>query len=140
MNDPMQRRSVSVTFIAIAACAVVLALTAACAPATGNGPQLNTPGAEQSVQVDPAGEQADAVAGIPAKIESTETQAGALPDGQSLLETRCAQCHLVQSLEQNQKSRLDWEKSLKQMEMMGVRLDDTEKGILLDYLAAAGKD
>jgi hypothetical protein len=40
-------------------------------------------------------------------------------------------------LEKEKKSRSGWEKTLEQMEALGVHLEDTEKAILLDYLATS---
>jgi hypothetical protein len=38
---------------------------------------------------------------------------------------------------QIKKPRAEWEKTLAQMEAMGVHLDNSEKAVLLDYLALA---
>jgi hypothetical protein len=62
-----------------------------------------------------------------------------IQDGQSLLEAHCSQCHLTHSLDQVEKSRGEWEMDLKKMETFGVRLGDSEKTILLDYLTDGNK-
>jgi cytochrome c5 len=75
---------------------------------------------------------------------TTETlplsQATPAPDGSAILEDRCARCHAAQWLAEIEGSRLEWEKVLVRMEMKGLRLSDTEKDVLLDYLAAAGRE
>jgi hypothetical protein len=60
-------------------------------------------------------------------------------DGPSLLKSRCAQCHITRSLEQIKKSQAEWETTLAKMETMGVHLDEAEKVVLVEYLAAADK-
>jgi len=60
-------------------------------------------------------------------------------DGLSIIESRCTQCHVAQQLKQIKKPRSEWEKTLAQMEMMGVHLSDSERGALFNYLAVADK-
>jgi hypothetical protein len=55
-------------------------------------------------------------------------------DGRSILTEHCGQCHETQWIEQNQKTRSNWEKTLTQMEAKGAQLDAGEKAILLNYL------
>lgn len=69
--------------------------------------------------------------------ESVEYQVTSQEDGRSLLESLCAQCHIPQLLMQVKKERIEWEKTLAQMEAVGVHLSDDEREILLDYLTAA---
>lgn len=71
--------------------------------------------------------------------EAAATQVTPREDGRYLLENHCTQCHVIQLLESIEKPLSEWEESLAQMEEMGVRLDDSEKDILLQYLAGAGK-
>ena len=82
------------------------------------------------IQVDP-GEP------ISSPTEPITTLAAPEPDGPSLLARYCARCHIAQQLEQIQKTRGEWEKTLGQMENMGVTLSNSERVILLNYLAAA---
>ena len=64
-------------------------------------------------------------------IPSAET---ALQEGQLLLQTRCAQCHPLQKILQVKRTRIEWEEMLKNMESFNVKINDTEKKVLLDYL------
>lgn len=72
---------------------------------------------------------------IPSTRVPLASQSVSLQDGPSLLERHCAQCHPTQGLEKTQKSYAEWEKTLSHMETMGVHLDESEKTILLKYLA-----
>jgi hypothetical protein len=71
--------------------------------------------------------------------EPVVTQEMSINDGRPILENICAQCHLVQSLLEIKKSRIEWEGVLQQMEIMGVHLSENEKVTLLDYLATSEK-
>ena len=66
--------------------------------------------------------------------EAADYQIAPLQDGKSLLESRCARCHLVDTLEQMEKSRDEWEGILAQMERIGVQISDREEAVLLDHL------
>lgn len=48
-------------------------------------------------------------------------------------------CHVPEWFDQIEKSPAEWEAVLERMKLLGVQLSDTEKDILLDYLAAADK-
>jgi cytochrome c5 len=54
--------------------------------------------------------------------------------GPSIMETHCSECHVIQVLEQNSKSRSDWEITLEKMGDFGLQLSQEEQDILLDYL------
>ncbi len=58
----------------------------------------------------------------------------ALQEGPSLLQTRCTQCHPLQTIRQVKQTRTEWEKTLSKMESFNVKISDTEKKVLLDYL------
>ena len=60
-----------------------------------------------------------------------------IPDGPSIIASRCTKCHAAQLLNQTEKQRAEWELTLAQMDRMGVHLSDSEKDILLDYLTAS---
>ena len=66
-----------------------------------------------------------------APTSSPET---ALEEGQLLLQTRCTQCHPLQKILQVKKTRTEWENALSKMESFNVKISDTEKKVLLDYL------
>ncbi len=63
----------------------------------------------------------------------------ALQEAQSLLQTRCTQCHSVQKVLQAKKTRAEWEKTLSAMVSAGAKISDTEKRALLDYLTVVAK-
>jgi hypothetical protein len=59
----------------------------------------------------------------------------ALLEGQLLLQTQCTQCHPLQQILQVKKTRTEWENALSKMESFNVKISDTEKKVLLDYLS-----
>jgi cell division protein FtsW (lipid II flippase) len=79
---------------------------------------------------------------IPAEVGSSNlsTQAPtpssemALQEGPLLLQTRCTQCHPLQKILQVKKTRTEWEETLTKMESLNVKINDTEKKVLLDFL------
>lgn len=93
--------------------------------------QANTTVVVEEDQIEPG--TGDEGGPIPT-TEPTGFQVESQQDGAALLKSRCSQCHVIQRLEQFKKSRSGWELALKQMEALGVRLNDEEKGVLLDYL------
>jgi cytochrome c5 len=74
--------------------------------------------------------QIQATAHTPASPEPAATQETP-PDGASLLESHCGQCHVPQWLEKMHKPRAEWEKIVVQMEAIGVQLSDSEEAVLL---------
>ena len=60
----------------------------------------------------------------------------ALQEGPLLLETRCTQCHSLETVLQIKKTRAEWERTLSQMESLNVKISDSEKKVLLDYLTS----
>jgi hypothetical protein len=74
---------------------------------------------------------------ISSTAEPVESPVLLQKEGPSLLEFHCTQCHMTQALKKFKKSRSEWEMTLTQMEEFSGHLDDTEKIILLDYLAPA---
>ena len=66
-----------------------------------------------------------------APTSSSET---ALQEGPLLLQTRCTQCHSLEKVLQVKKTRVEWEETLSKMESFNVKISDSEKKVLLDYL------
>ena len=124
-----------VLFVITLAVIFVLFAAGSFYPATAK--QTNTPSVVGDAQVEPDEFQVDTHTLISPTVEPAVSQMTPLPDGASLLEKHCAQCHITKSLKQTEKPRLDWEKTLRQMEAMGVRLSDIEKDVLLNYLTPA---
>jgi hypothetical protein len=57
-----------------------------------------------------------------------------LQEGPLLLQTRCTQCHSLETVLQVKQSRAEWEATLSKMEGFNVKISDSEKKVLLDYL------
>lgn len=135
----MRPRFLLISMIYSTILAVFAVLLAACSTPASTVKQTEAP---SNIWEKPAGRaeaQADAGTNISTVTEPVALQETPAQDGPALLEQHCAQCHLVQSLQQLRKSRSDWEKALAQMEKMGVQLDENEKLNLLNYLSTAGE-
>ncbi len=61
---------------------------------------------------------------------------GSAPDGKSLLQDRCTECHSLSRVEQAEKTRDEWETSIDRMVAKGAVLNSEERAVLLDYLEA----
>ena len=57
-------------------------------------------------------------------------------DGNSLLEDRCTECHTLSRIENAEKTRDEWTRSVDRMVSLGAELNSEEREILLDYLEA----
>ena len=121
--------------ITIPILAATLVLLAACSGTSSSAMQINTPSAVQVTPLIHVEAQLDTGTPVPAAIEPAVSQVPPMQDGTAFLEQHCAKCHLVQWLQQIKKPRSEWEKTLAQMEGMGVHLDGNEKVDLLDYLS-----
>ena len=135
----MRPRYIFVTLIFVTVVAAILVLLATGPMHSGIDTKLEAASDSREVLVERVEIQVDAGALISATTEPLVSQMPPLQDGPSLLEHHCAKCHLVQSLQQTKKARAEWERTLAQMEGMGVHLEDTEKVNLLDYLSEAEK-
>lgn len=67
--------------------------------------------------------------------EPPASSAAAPLDGPALLQAKCTRCHVISFFDEMKKTRSEWEWALKMMRVMGVKLEDSEKKILIDYLA-----
>ncbi len=101
--------------------------------------KINPQSGARDVPVESVEVQDDGGAFISSTIEPPANEVTLLQDGPSLLESHCARCHSTQRITHIKKSYAEWEKALAQMEAMGVHLDESEKVVLLNYLAAADK-
>ena len=122
-------------FSAIIIAAILMPQAAGSFPPSTGTPVNSSP--DQVAPAERAGVQVDARPLIPATPAPFVTQVRSSNDGPAILNRYCTQCHPAQSLNQIEKTRVEWEKTLAQMEAMGLRLDDPEKAVLLDYLAAS---
>ena len=57
-------------------------------------------------------------------------------DGQKLLEQRCTVCHNLDRVYKAKKDRSGWEKTVARMTSRGAKLDDDERGTVIDHLAS----
>lgn len=55
---------------------------------------------------------------------------------ETLLDTRCAECHPLARVTSAKKDRAEWEATVERMIGKGARLSEDEKKVLVDYLAA----
>jgi cytochrome c5 len=135
----MRPRDLLVTIIFVTFFSVSIVLTTGCSVSLKTATQTNSTSVVINDLVKSDDLQIDAATANPTDKKSAEIQVTPPQDGHFLLENHCSQCHLTQTLEQNKKSRADWEKILEKMEKLGVQLDDAEKVMLIDYLAASDK-
>jgi len=57
-------------------------------------------------------------------------------DGETLLQERCTQCHGLDRVTSQEKTRAEWEQTVEDMIDQGAELNEDEKTVLVDYLAA----
>ena len=137
MKRTMRPRFLLISMIYSTILAVLAVLLAACSTPTSTVKQTE---AQSNIWEKPAGRaeaQVDAGTNFSTVTEPAAPQETPAQDVPALLERHCAQCHLVQSLQQFERSRSDWEKALAEMGKMGVQLDEAEKLNLLNYLSTA---
>lgn len=135
----MRSRHFLVTTIFGAVFAVILVLLASCSAPANSATPVDTPPDVRDVLVEDVASQVDAGARVSATTEPATSQATPMQDGLALLKSHCSGCHVIAWFDQIEKPRAEWEKVIDKMEAMGVRLSDTEKDILVDYLAVAEK-
>jgi mono/diheme cytochrome c family protein len=63
-------------------------------------------------------------------------QVRATAEGKALFESRCSRCHEIERPLARDMSRAEWEKLLIDMTSRGAEMDNEEKNLILDYLAA----
>lgn len=131
----MQARSFLVAVSFSARCKVILLLLVGC----------SSPSPEPTVRTDaPIGildeiEQ-DATAqvddeSVSPTIEPAVSTDAPMQNGMDVIKTHCARCHFPTWFEKLEKPQTEIEQALRRMETMGVKLGESEKRILLDYLA-----
>ena len=57
-------------------------------------------------------------------------------DGKNLLQDRCTECHTLSRVENAEKTRDEWTRTIDRMVTIGAELNSEERVILLDYLEA----
>lgn len=135
----MRPRFTPVPVILITVFIAIFVLLAACSTSPSAVTQTDAPSAVRSDTVGLAEVQGGAGALISTATDPAASQETPTTDGTALLERHCAKCHLVQWIQQIKKSPGEWEKTLAQMEGMGVHLQDAEKVELLNYLTTANR-
>jgi cytochrome c5 len=131
----MYKKQLTTMVLWVATLAAAPVLLGACSLARGADPESIPLADRQAAQAGSVDAQIEATALRLTSPEPAATQEMPVPDGASLLESHCAQCHVPQWLEKMHKPRAEWEKIVALMEAMGVQLSDSEKVVLLDYLA-----
>jgi hypothetical protein len=135
----MRSRYLVVTLVFNGVFAVILALLASCSAPANIGTQIDAPPDVRDALVEDVVSQADAGGRVSATTELVASEATPMQDGLALLKSNCSGCHVIAWFDQIEKPRAEWEKAIDKMEAMGVRLSDTEKDILVNYLAVADK-
>jgi hypothetical protein len=97
-------------------------------------PLIATPSDIQEMQTKPAITQTEVGSSNLPSQAPTPSPETALQEGQLLLQDRCTQCHPLQEILQVKRTRTEWEETLAKMESSNVKISDTEREVLLDYL------
>ena len=130
----MRSRYLVVTMLSAILFAMFLALRGARSLPEGSISPTDLP-AKKAAAGETVEAQVEAGMHTSTKVELATTQGTQRQDGSVILEGRCTQCHTAQMIEQIRQPRADWEKSLAKMETFGVQLDESERAVLLDFLA-----
>lgn len=114
---------------------VVLVVGTACSPLPSHATPIDPRASTQISLV--ASLEVVTLAPLPpsATPESTQARATPLQGGEALLEQYCVPCHGADFFHQIEKSRAEWEIILQNMGAFGVKLDEFEKIVLLEYLS-----
>lgn len=128
----MQNRYLSIALIGLVVLAVLFVVRAS-GVAPPAGPGLQAAGAPVE-RLEPQG---DGRAPAPQSGGPVSSPSALQLDGPAVLEAHCAGCHSLSQIATLEKTLPEWKAVLAQMEALGARLDDSEKAILLDFLAAA---
>ena len=121
----------------VAIFAVVLVLLAINSVPASAVPPISSTFDTRDVTTEQVELQTDTGASNPITTEPSGSQVAPLPDGPSVIANQCNKCHTNEWLKQIKKTPAEWEEVLAKMKWMGVRLSDTERIALIDYLAIA---
>ncbi len=135
----MRSSNFFITIIFDAVFVAILAMQASCTVPPSTGTQIDSPPDAQDALTEHTVSQADTGELVFTIREPDAVQGTPLLDGLTLLKSNCTMCHVPEWFDQIEKSPAEWEAILERMKLLGVQLSDTEKDILLDYLAAADK-
>jgi len=67
--------------------------------------------------------------------ESVDSEEQTVPEGLTLLEERCTECHSLSRVTSKSKTLEEWRRTVERMVNKGTVLSDAEQEILIDYLA-----
>jgi hypothetical protein len=135
MKEPIRARHYFVTISTVSILIVILMLIFSASIPPRSIPQRNLPSDAWNLPEKRGEALVNPNSLVSVTTEPDGSQTSQQPDGSSLLQRHCTQCHMAQWLEGVQKSLPEWEATLARMERNGVLLSETEKNILLDYLA-----
>jgi len=113
---------------------VMLVVAAGMVSACGGAAPISTEPSEDSK---PAAtpEPAEPTESSTEPVEEEEpTMAPASADGEILLQERCATCHSLGRVEQTQKSREEWERTVARMVGKGAEVNEDEQAVMIEYL------
>ena len=85
-----------------------------------------------------AAEKQQLIAGLTATLASETVipySTASATDGESLLETRCTDCHSLDRVKQAKKTRDKWAQNVKRMVGKGAQLNVDEQSTVIDYLS-----
>jgi hypothetical protein len=120
-------------FMVPALAAAVVLFAAKSVPASTTPLPITEPGI-QGVQTEGSEVPTDVGSSNLSTQTPTPSLETALQEGPVLLQTRCIQCHSLEKVLQVKKTRAEWEETLSKMESFNVKISDSEKQVLLDFL------
>jgi hypothetical protein len=133
----MRPKDLFITIIVNAVFAAVLGLLTSCSMPQKSVTQTVSSRDVRDALAEQVAFQADAGAVVSIAEGPVAPHDMPVQSGLSLLQSHCSGCHLTAWIDQIEKPRAEWEEILERMESMDVHLSDSEKDVLLDYLAVA---
>jgi hypothetical protein len=130
----MRTKYIFLTFAFMFLIGAVVVLSRAGAAPSDQSPEESPAGVNLDLPEEPESIPTTGAVTAKATPEAQESQAEPDLDGQTLVQSKCVKCHTLQWLSEKEKTRDEWEKTLKLMVFMGAYLSDTEKEAVLDYL------
>jgi uncharacterized protein YceK len=67
--------------------------------------------------------------------QTTNSQGGVIADGQTLMQTRCTECHSLSRVISAHMTSSQWKRTVDKMILNGAQLTPSEEQVLVDYLA-----
>ena len=123
-----------ITAFIVPALAATLVLFAAKSIPASTTPLPNTESGVQGVQTEVPAVPTDVGSSNLSTQSPTPSLEAPIQEAPLLLQTRCTQCHSLETVLQVEKTRVEWEEALSKMESFNVEISDSERKVLLDYL------